>query len=94
MSACFVKNEKLQIYLNSSIVSKTRFRGTAIKVENLGHTTVRLPKYKEEYRMTNPDVFMRGIMTGRIFAELVGPSEIFSSGPYSAHIDFVGCASF
>lgn len=89
MSASYVKNEKLNIHLNASIVSRTRFRGTGIKVENFGHTTIRVPNLKDEYRITFPESYLRGIVTGRVFIELVGTTDITSLSGYHAKINFI-----
>lgn len=89
MSAAYVHCATLGMRINTAIVSRTRFRGTGIKVENNGHVAVFMDKYNDEYRITFPEAHLRGILTGRLFAELIGRTTITSRSGYTATIDFV-----
>jgi len=77
------------MYISGSILTKTRFRGTAVRVENCGEVRVFLKEHNEEYRITYPEMHLRGMLSGKIFIEITGETIITSTSGLVANIDHI-----
>ncbi len=80
VAAFHLTNEKAGVYLNGHCGQKTRFTGTAIQVEQTGCLFIYVQKYNEEYAISLPELYLRGIVTGAPFVELTGETLIVCSG--------------
>jgi len=65
--------------LNGHCGQKTKFSGTAIQVEQTGCLFIYVKKYNEEYALSLPELYLRGIMTGAPFVELTGETLVVCS---------------
>ncbi|RUP44191.1 hypothetical protein BC936DRAFT_149813 [Jimgerdemannia flammicorona] len=68
---------------------KSKFKGTSIKVEQIGRATLHLLHPSETYIVTFPDLYIRSLFTGSPFLELSGTSSIVSSTGCVASLEFV-----
>lgn len=73
----------------SRFVQKSKFKGTTIKVEQVGRAVLNLKKHNEQYVITYPDLLIRGVLTGSCYLELSGVCTIVSSSGAKAVIEFV-----
>lgn len=90
VAAFYMKNERAQVHLNGHCGQKTKFTGTSIQVEQTGCLFVYVEKYNEEYAISLPELFLRGIVSGAPFVELTGETLIVSSShKIAAKIRFI-----
>ncbi|EPZ31007.1 phosphoribosyl pyrophosphokinase [Rozella allomycis CSF55] len=89
VTAFYFENKESGTFLVGNCGQKTKFTGTAIKVEQTGSLTLYLEKWKEEYTVSFPELHLRGIMNVSMFLELTGNSRIVSSSGLSAFVDFI-----
>lgn len=68
---------------------KSKFKGTSIKVEQLGRVTLHICNPSESYLVTFPDLYIRSLFTGSPFLDLSGTSSIVSSTGYVATIEYI-----
>lgn len=80
VAAFALSNKQAGVYLNGHCGQKTKFTGTAIQVEQTGCLFVYVARYNEEYAISLPELYLRGIVTGAPFVELTGETLIVSSG--------------
>ncbi|KAJ1649427.1 Oxysterol-binding protein 4 [Dispira simplex] len=90
ISAVYLENEEAGVMLNGHAGQKSKFTGTTIKVEQTGYVTLHLRACDEVYTLTYPDLYIRSLITGRPFMEIVGISWIQSNQGYSAVFKYAG----
>lgn len=88
-TAFYLKNKEAGVYVNAFSTQKTRFLGTSIKAEQQGNVFVYLEKFKEEYMITLPEIYVRGILTGAPFVEICGDVAMVSSSGYGVKMRFI-----
>ncbi|KAG0186097.1 Oxysterol binding protein [Apophysomyces sp. BC1034] len=68
---------------------KSRFKGTAIKIEQVGRATLYLKNCDEQYVIDFPDLFIRGVLTGSCYLELSGICTIACTNGAKSVVEFV-----
>lgn len=68
---------------------KSKFKGTSIRIEQVGRAVLYLKQYDEQYMIDFPDLLIRGVLTGGAFIELGGSCTIIGSNNTKAVIEFV-----
>eukprot|EP00697_Spironema_sp_BW2_P002643 gnl/Spiro4/1349_TR720_c0_g1_i1.p1 gnl/Spiro4/1349_TR720_c0_g1~~gnl/Spiro4/1349_TR720_c0_g1_i1.p1 ORF type:complete len:442 (+),score=79.35 gnl/Spiro4/1349_TR720_c0_g1_i1:33-1328(+) len=77
VSAFHAENEAHQIYINGWLRSKPRFQGNSVCGELEGDVVVRcLSLPGEEYRITFPTIYVRGVLIGSVVMELGGKVRV------------------
>lgn len=90
MAAFQLANKQAGVYLNGHCGQKTKFSGTAIQVEQTGCLFVFVEKYGEEYAISLPELYLRGLVTGAPFVEITGECLVVCSRhDYAAKIRFI-----
>ncbi|KAF7721022.1 Oxysterol binding protein [Apophysomyces ossiformis] len=89
ISAFYLENEKAGVSLNGHCGQKSKFKGTAIKVEQVGRATLYLKQYDEQYMINFPDLLIRGVLSGSCYLELSEISTIASTNGSKAVIEFL-----
>jgi hypothetical protein len=79
------------IYLTNKYIGgqKSKFKGTSIKIEQVGRAVLYLKEFDEQYLIDFPDLLIRGVLTGGAFIELGGSCTIVGSNNTKAVIEFV-----
>ena len=88
-TAFYLKNQSAGVHVNAFSRQKTAFTGTSIRAEQHGNVFLYVEKFKEEYMMTLPEIYVRGILTGAPFIELCGDVAIVSSSGYGVKMRFI-----
>ncbi|KAL2015285.1 hypothetical protein VTK56DRAFT_5910 [Thermocarpiscus australiensis] len=65
------------------------FNGS-VNVRQVGHATLRVERYGEDYLLPLPDVKIRGFLSGCLYPEIVGTYHIVSSAGYVTELRFSG----
>lgn len=68
---------------------KSKFKGTTIKVEQVGRAVLNLKKFDEQYVIDYPDILIRGVLTGSCYLELSGVCTITGNNGAKAVIEFI-----
>lgn len=90
VAAFYLRNKTAGVHLNGHCGQKTKFTGTSIQVEQTGCLFVYIDKYNEEYAISLPELYLRGIVSGSPFVELTGETLIVSSShKIAAKIRFI-----
>ncbi|KAG0165757.1 Oxysterol binding protein [Apophysomyces sp. BC1015] len=89
ISAFYLENEKAGVSLNGHCGQKSRFKGTAIKIEQVGRATLYLKNCDEQYVIDFPDLFIRGVLTGSCYLELSGICTIACTNGAKSVVEFV-----
>ncbi|KAI8888165.1 Oxysterol-binding protein [Backusella circina FSU 941] len=89
ISAFYFEDEKAGISLNGHSGQKSKFKGTSIKIEQVGRAVLYLKEFDEQYLIDFPDLLIRGVLTGGAYIELGGTCTIVGSNNTKAVIDFV-----
>ncbi|KAI8989995.1 hypothetical protein BDB01DRAFT_833038 [Pilobolus umbonatus] len=88
ISAFYLEDEKAGVSLNGHSGQKSKFKGTSIKIEQVGRAILYLKKYDEQYMIDFPDLLIRGVLTGGAYIELGGSCSIEGSNGSRAIIQF------
>lgn len=62
----------------------------AVHIRQVGHATLRLDRFAEDYLVPLPDVRVRGFLSGCMYPEIVGTYQIVSSAGLVAELRFWG----
>ncbi|KAI7900498.1 uncharacterized protein BX663DRAFT_517839 [Cokeromyces recurvatus] len=89
ISAFYLEDEKAGVSLNGHSGQKSKFKGTSIKVEQVGRAVLYLKNFDEQYMIDFPDLLIRGVLTGGAYIELGGSCTIIGSNNTKAIIEFV-----
>lgn len=90
MAAFQLANAQAGVYLNGHCGQRTKFTGTAIQVEQTGCLFVFLQSWGEEYAISLPELYLRGLVTGTPFVEITGETLVVcSKHPVAARIRFL-----
>lgn len=65
-----------------------------LDIRQVGHAILTIDKYDETYLIPLPDVKVRGILSGRLYPEILGTYTIVSSTGYVSEITFSGAGVF
>jgi hypothetical protein len=68
---------------------KSKFKGTSIKVEQVGRAVLYVEEYDEQYVIDYPDLLIRGVLTGACYLELSGTCTISCNNNTKATIEFI-----
>ena len=55
----------------------------------MGEVILFLKQHNEQYRITYPEMYLRGIISGKIFTEITGETYIKSSNGLVGHINHI-----
>ena len=88
-TAFYLANEKAGVYVNAFSTQKTRLQIPSIRVEQQGNVFVYVREHDEEYMITMPQLYVRGLMTGATFLEICGDVSIVSSAGFGAKMRFI-----
>ena len=88
-TAFYLRNKTAGVHVNAFSTQKTRFLGTSIKADQHGNVFVYLEKFKEEYMLSLPEIYVRGILTGAPFIELTGDVAMVSSSGFGVKMRFI-----
>ncbi|KAI8388216.1 uncharacterized protein BYT42DRAFT_491475 [Radiomyces spectabilis] len=84
----YIENEKAGISLNGHTGQKTRFSGTSLICDQVGHSVVKLHSRDETYMFTSPSLTVNGIWYAAPYVELTGHSYIQSTSGFYATIEY------
>jgi hypothetical protein len=88
-TAFHLANDKAGVYVSAHSTQKTRFTGTSIRADQQGQIFLYIAPLNEEYLLTMPEVYVRGLLTGAPFIELCGDVAIVSSSGFGAKMRFI-----
>lgn len=88
-TAFYLRNQTAGVHVNTFSTQKTRFLGTSIRAEQHGNVFLYVEKFEEEYMLTLPEIYVRGILTGAPFIELCGDVAMVSSSGYGVKMRFI-----
>ncbi|KAI8381536.1 uncharacterized protein BYT42DRAFT_566866 [Radiomyces spectabilis] len=89
ISAFYLENEKAGISLNGHSGQKSKFKGTSIKIEQVGRAVLYVKQWDEQYLIDYPDLLIRGVLMGACYIELGGQCTIACTSGAQANIEFV-----
>ncbi|KAI9486075.1 MAG: hypothetical protein EXX96DRAFT_547605 [Benjaminiella poitrasii] len=90
ISAFYLEHTDKGVSLNGHCGQKSKFKGTTIKVEQVGRAVLNLKAFdNEQYLIDYPDLLIRGVLTGSCYLELSGTCTIVSNSGAKATIEFV-----
>ena len=96
ITAFHLRNGVAGVQVGGHCGQMTRFTGTAIKVEQVGRIFVQIrvkdvnEEYiDEEYAISLPELYLRGLLTGAPFVELCGETSIVGTNGMAARIKFL-----
>lgn len=89
ISAFYLESADEGVSLNGHCGQKSKFKGTTIKVEQVGRAVLNLKTFDEQYVIDYPDLLIRGVLTGSCYLELSGVCTITSNSGATAIIEFV-----
>ncbi|CAO3631778.1 unnamed protein product [Cunninghamella blakesleeana] len=89
ISAFYLEDEKAGVSLNGHSCQKSKFKGTSIKVDQVGRAVLYLKEFNEQYIIDFPYLMIRGFLTGAAYIELGGTCSITGSNGSQAVIEFV-----
>ncbi|KAI8089406.1 uncharacterized protein BX664DRAFT_297090 [Halteromyces radiatus] len=89
ISAFYLEDEKAGVSLNGHSCQKSKFKGTSIKVDQVGRAVLFVKPWNEQYIINFPHLLIRGFLTGAAYIELGGTSSIISSNGVQASMEFV-----
>ncbi|KAI8635916.1 hypothetical protein BD408DRAFT_448819 [Parasitella parasitica] len=89
ISAFYLESAAEGVSLNGHCGQKSKFKGTTIKVEQVGRAVLNLSKFDEQYVIDYPDLLIRGVLTGSCYLELSGICTITSNSGATAVIEFI-----
>jgi len=89
ISAFYLEDKKAGVCLNGHSGQKSKFKGTSIRIQQVGRGILSLKDHGEEYMINFPDLNIRGILTGSAYIELSGSCSIVGSNNSYAVIDFL-----
>lgn len=67
---------------------------SSIDIKQIGHAILSIAEYDESYLIPLPDVKVRGLLSGRLYPEVLGAYSIVSSSGYVSEITFSGAGVF
>lgn len=88
-TAFYLRNQTAGVHVNAFSTQKTRFLVSCIGAEQHGNVFLYVDKFKEEYMITLPEIFVRGILTGAPFIELCGDVAMVSSSGFGVKMRFI-----
>lgn len=65
-----------------------------VNIKQVGHATLHIDKFDEDYLIPLPDVTVRGYLKGCLYPEVAGTYHIVSSSGYVSEIQFSGAGLF
>ncbi|CAO3630494.1 unnamed protein product [Cunninghamella echinulata] len=89
ISAFYLEDEKAGVSLNGHSCQKSKFKGTSIKVDQIGRAVLYLKQWDEQYIIDFPYLLIRGFLTGAAYIELGGTCSITGNNGSQAVIEFV-----
>ncbi|KAI7865840.1 hypothetical protein BDF14DRAFT_1729488 [Spinellus fusiger] len=89
ISAFYLQDDKAGVSLNGHCGQKSKFKGTSIKIEQVGRAVLHVKDKNEQFLIDFPDLMIRGVLTGAAFIELSGVCTIMSTSGAKAVIEFV-----
>ncbi|ORY93867.1 hypothetical protein BCR43DRAFT_443517 [Syncephalastrum racemosum] len=89
ISAFYLESKATGVSLNGHCGQKSRFKGTSIKVEQVGRAVLYVKNWDEQYIIDYPDLMIRGFLTGAAYLELAGASTIACSNGATATIEYI-----
>ncbi|KAF3007508.1 Oxysterol binding protein [Curvularia kusanoi] len=89
VTAYSIWNSQHGVRLTGYNAQKASFSST-INVKQIGHATLHIDAYDEDYLITLPSLHIEGLISGSPYVELNGSSYITSSSGYTAKIDYSG----
>ncbi|KAI8997706.1 hypothetical protein BDB01DRAFT_772046 [Pilobolus umbonatus] len=88
VSGFYIENKEAGVVVNGHDGQKTRFSGTQMLIDQIGHCTLKLSDRDETYLFTLPSISVNGIWYAAPYVELYGSSFVQSSTGYFAHIEY------
>ncbi|KAF2111656.1 hypothetical protein BDV96DRAFT_525909 [Lophiotrema nucula] len=89
VTAYCIWNTKAGVRLQGYNAQKASFSRT-INIKQVGHATLHIDEYDEDYLITLPALFIESLISGSPYVELYKSSYIQSSSGYTAKIDYDG----
>jgi hypothetical protein len=89
VTACCLWNEEVGVRAEGYTRQEISFNGS-VNIRQIGHATLHLDKWDEDYLIPLPNIKVKGILTGTPYPELTGTYRIVSSTGFVAEIDFSG----
>ncbi|KAI8060592.1 hypothetical protein BC940DRAFT_311695 [Gongronella butleri] len=89
ISAFYLEHEASGVSLNGHSCQRSKFKGTAIKVDQVGRAVLHLKEWDEQYFIDFPYLMIRGFLTGAAYIELGGQCSIICSNGVQASMEFV-----
>ncbi|SAM03677.1 hypothetical protein [Absidia glauca] len=89
VSAFYLEDEQAGVSLNGHSCQKSKFKGTSIKVDQIGRAVLYVKPWDEQYIINFPHLMIRGFLTGAAYIELGGNCSITCSNGVQTVMEFV-----
>ncbi|KAI1328922.1 Oxysterol-binding protein [Xylariaceae sp. FL0255] len=88
-TACRIWNEKHGVEFDSLVIPRAYF-SSQVKIERLGYSSLRIPRYVETHYITMPPAHVEGMLSFQLNLELRGVSHIVSSSGFTTRFEYTG----
>ncbi|KAI8623948.1 hypothetical protein F5Y19DRAFT_481088 [Xylariaceae sp. FL1651] len=65
-----------------------------LNIRQIGHSTLHIDKYDEDYLILLPDAHVKGFLSGRLYPEIKGAYSVILSSGFVSRIEFLGAGLF
>ncbi|KAI8582285.1 hypothetical protein K450DRAFT_228235 [Umbelopsis ramanniana AG] len=89
ISAFYLEDEKTGISLNGHCGQKSKFKGTTIRVDQVGRATLYLKKWDEQYVLDFPVLNIKGFLTAASYIDLSGTCTIACTNGATTVMEFL-----
>ncbi|CAO3587832.1 unnamed protein product [Absidia cylindrospora] len=89
ISAFYLEDEEAGVSLNGHSCQKSKFKGTSIRVDQIGRAVLYLQQWGEQYIIDFPYLMIRGFLTGAAYIELGGQCSITCNNGLQTALDFL-----
>lgn len=91
VTAAYIYNEAAGIRTDAYFSQKTTYAlSYGMRVEQVGHASLHLDKWDEDYVVTLPTMTVKNILSGSPYPELSGTCYVVSTSGFTSKIDFSG----
>lgn len=89
ITAVHISNKEHGVRADGYARVEMTFNGS-VNVRHIGHTTIHVDRFDEDYVLPLPDVQVRGFLSACLYPEVAGTYRIYSSNGYVSEITFAG----
>ncbi len=81
--------QKSKVIVTNIILTTLQFKGMTVKVEQTGEARLTTPQFNDVYKVSFPELTIRGLLSGNIFLDLCGRTVITSESGFTAHVEYL-----